>query len=460
MKYDIAIIGSGPGGYVAAIKAAQSKKSVALIEKEEIGGTCLNKGCIPTKTLLHTSSFLEKIKEAEKFNISVEKISFDYLQIKKRKDETVETLKKNLKSLLLANKIKIYKGLATFLSEKELKIEGEDNLTIKADNIIIASGSKSKELKELPIDGKYIFDSSSILEIEKLPKTLTIVGGGYIGCEFASLYNQLGVKVTILEAMDSILCNLEKEICNAVFRNFKKRKIEVHTNTFLKRVERKNNKLEIFTEKETFESDMLLIAMGRVPNTDHLGLEKVNISLNERGAIQVNDKMQTNIKGIYAIGDVTGKNMLAHVASHQGVVAVSNILNKETSIKEEAIPAVIFTTPEAASVGLTQKEALAKGYDVKSSTFPLSYLGKAYTDKKTEGFVKIVFEKETKQILGAFMFGENASIMIAEMALAINNELTLDCITETIHTHPTLPEAWFEVASLANDTPIHIIKNL
>jgi dihydrolipoamide dehydrogenase len=350
--------------------------------------------------------------------------------------------------------------LATFLSKNELKIEGEDNLTIKADNIIIATGSKSKELKEVPIDGKYIFDSSSILEIEKLPKTLTIVGGGYIGCEFASLYNQLGVKVTIIEAVDSILCNLEKEICDAVSKNFKKRKIELHTKTFLKKVERKNNTLKIYTEKEVFESDMLLIAMGRVPNTDNLRLEKVNISLNERGAIPVNDKMQTKIPNIYAIGDVNGKTMLAHVASHQGVVAVSTILNQKTSINEEAVPAVIFTTPEAASVGLTYKQAKDKGYDVKASTFPLAYLGKAYTDQKTEGFVKVVFERETKQILGAFMFGENASIMIAEMALAINNELTLDCITETIHTHPTLPEAWFEVASLANDTPVHIIKNL
>lgn len=449
-SFDIAIIGAGPGGYSAAIYAANKKKSALLIEKKDIGGTCLNRGCIPTKSFLHSANLLKKVKDAKKFGIEIRDISFDYKKIMERKDQVVSGLKKSLEKLLLAKKIEIIKKEAKFLSKNELLVGDQ---IISAEKIIIATGSKSKTLKGVEFDNRYIFDSASILELETLPKKLAIIGGGYIGVEFANFYNLLGVDVTIIEATPGILSFQEKSISNEISRIFKARGIKILTNSLVEKIEKKDG-VKISTKDNIIEADISLISLGREANRENLDLEKAGI-ICDGAAIAINDKMETNIPNIYAIGDVNQKNMLAHVASHQADIAVENAFGGDKTFKEWAIPSTIFTTPEIASVGLSEENAKKMGYEAASVRYPLSSLGKAYTDDNLEGFVKIVFDITTKELLGAHMIGEGASNMISEMTLAIAHELTTDCIKETIHAHPTLPELWLEAAHLAEKNPLH-----
>lgn len=454
--FDIAVIGSGPGGYVAAITSAQKGKKVCLIEKNEIGGTCLNIGCIPTKCLLATANILDKIQHADHFGIEIEQISPDFSKIKKRKDDVVENIRRNLENLIKSNKIFTYIGEASFISQNELWLNGKEKITIQADKIIIATGSKPSEIKKFPFDNEFIHSSTSILSLKKLPKSIAIVGGGYIGCEFASFFNALGVKVTIIEAQESIISTQEKEIIQALLKIFANKGIDVLASTKVTDIEKKKDHLVInLDNNKQLKSDICLLSVGRKVCTDNLNIEKAKVDVNTDGSIIVNEKMQTNVPHIYAIGDVTGKIMLAHVASHQGIVAANNAIGNEMNMRYDAIPAVIFTIPEIATVGLCKKEAEARGYDIIYSSYPLNYLGKSKASNEVEGFVSLVIEKETKQVLGASMIGADASTMISEMALAVNNELTLDCIIDTIHAHPTLSEAWFESALLANKTPIH-----
>lgn len=455
-SYDIAVIGSGPGGYVAAITAAQQGKKVCLIEKNSIGGTCLNVGCIPTKSLLATANTLEKAKTASELGININDISIDFTKIQKRKDNVVKNLKNSLESLIKANKVVIHKGKANFISPYQLNVEGDENLIIDAKNIIIASGSKPLEISKFPCDNKLIHDSTSILSLEKLPKTIAIVGGGYIGCEFASLFNALGVKVTIIEACPSIIANQEDEIISALSRNFKNKGIETFTSTKLISIDKTSNGVTLHLENgEKISTDICLLSIGRSLNTEELKLENADIETGKNSAIIVNEKMQTSAKHIYAIGDVTGKWMLAHVASHEGIVAANNATGNEKVMRYDAVPSVIFTIPEVASVGLTKKEAIKQGYDISTSSFPLSYLGKAQAVNEKEGFSLLITDNKTNQIIGAHVFGKDASTLIGEMSVAIANELTIKCITDTIHAHPTMSEAWLETALLAEKTPIH-----
>lgn len=455
-QYDIAVIGSGPGGYVAAITAAQKGKKVSLIEKKEIGGTCLNVGCIPTKCLIASANLLEKIKQSSKFGISIKELSIDFNKIQKRKDEVIENLKAGLENLLKSNKIDIIKGKARFISPHEIKIEGEENTILKAEKIIIATGSEPLEITNFPIDGKEIHNSTTILSLEKLPKSIAIIGGGYIGCEFASFFNAMGVKVSIIEALPSILANQTEDQIKAISKIFQKKEIDLFTSNKLTKIEKNKDHLLLTLENgEHIKAETCLLSVGRSLNTKDLNLENANLCIDPLGKILVNEKMETKVKNIFAIGDITGKCMLAHVASHQGIVAANNASGNEMEMRYEAIPSVIYTLPEIASVGLKENEAKERGYEVFTSTFPLSYLGKYKVLDETEGFVSLIFEKETKQILGAHMLGKDASSMIAEMALAINNELTLECIINTIHAHPTISEAWYEAALLANSSPIH-----
>lgn len=455
-KYDIAIIGAGPGGYVAAIKAAQLGRSVALIDKGHLGGCCLNVGCIPTKTLLSNASVLQTIRHAKQFGISIGSISFDYAQMKGRKDQIVSKIRASLENLIKSNQITIYRGHAQFESSDRLKVIGTDNLFIQANQIIIATGSIPQEIKAFPCDHQRILNSTSILEITTLPQSLAIIGGGYIGCEFASLFAELGVKITILEALPTILSAQGQQIAQFMTQSFQKRGIEIRTNVTVQHIENRQSHVTVtLQDGQALDADLALIAVGRKIFTDGLELAKAGLSLNARGALETNHRMQTAVPGIYAIGDVTGQWMLAHVASHQGMVAALNAAGHEAEMHYGAVPAVVFTSPEIATVGMTLDQAIAAGYSATAAFFPFQALGKAIASIETEGFSQIISDRPTGQILGAQIIGHGASNLIAEMALAIQNELTLESILDTIHAHPTIAESWLEAAAIAKETPIH-----
>lgn len=455
-KFDVVVIGAGPGGYTAAIRAAQLGKSVALIEKDFLGGTCLNIGCIPSKTLLSNAATLHQIKRAAEFGISTGPVSFQYSKWKERKDQVVTKIRAGLEGLIKSNKITILQGEASFCSPHELKVKGKDNLFVDADKIIIATGSIPLDIKAFPCDGKRILNSTSLLNLTEVPKSLCIVGGGYIGCEFASLFVELGTKVTILEALPSILTPQGAQISQFMTKVFSQKGVQIQTNVMVKGIENKGNHVEVTVADGTkMEFDLALVSVGRKIYTEGLGLEKAALNTTDRGVIEVNDKMETSVKGIYAIGDVTGKWMLAHVAAHQGLVAASNAAGHEEKARYDAVPAVIFTFPEIAMVGLSLEEATRAGYKATQGSFPFLALGKAVASIDTEGFSQIVADSKTGQILGATVIGHEASNLIAEMALAIQNELTLDSVIETIHAHPTVAESWHEAALLAANRPIN-----
>lgn len=454
--FDIAVIGGGPGGYIAAIKAAQNGKQVCLIEKGSMGGVCLNVGCIPTKALLAHAKLIESIKKAEQFGVTVGSLSFDFSKMQSTREGIVEKLRKSLRSLVEANRITIIDGFAQFLSPKEIKITGKENLIITAEKSIIATGSEPADIPAFPCNHTTIFNSTSIFTLSSLPKTMVIVGGGYIGCEFATFFAALGVKVTILEALDSIVLQAGKSISDILARRLKKMGVEILTGVIVEKMEEQNDSLKIFLkDKEPLSADIALVSVGRTISTNGLGLEKAGVLTGTRKEIPVNNKMETSVPGIYAIGDVTGINMLAHVASHQGLVAADNACGMESTMHYDAVPAVIFTLPEIAMVGLTEAQAKEKGFAVTVGKYPFQALGKAVASLETEGFAQIVADQKTGQILGAQIIGEEASVLIAEPTLAIANELTLDSLTETIHAHPTLSEVWLEAALLAKGTPLH-----
>lgn len=454
--FDIAIIGSGPGGYVAAIKAAQNHAKVALIEKKDLGGVCLNVGCIPTKTLLAGSDVLHNIQKAEEFGISVENVKVDFAKMMQRKNRVVSSIRNSLEGLIKANRIEIIRGEAKFQSAEEIKVFSTSPVLIKAKKTIIATGSEPLDIKAFPCNQKTIHNSSSILDLQTLPKSLVIIGGGYIGCEFASLFSQLGTKVTILEALPSIVAAQGKDISRALLRAFKKQGIDVQTHVFVQSIETTGSGVLVkMSEDKTIEAEMALVSVGRKLNSDQLNLQKIGVAVDDKKAIVVNEKMETSVPNIYAIGDVVGTWLLAHVASHQAIVAATNATGGEAKMHYHAVPAVIFTHPEIAMVGMTLEQALEKGHSAVAGKFPFTALGKSQAAFETDGYAQIISDKQTKQILGAQVIGHEASALIAEMALAIQNELTLDCVIDTIHAHPTVAEAWLESALIANETPIH-----
>jgi dihydrolipoamide dehydrogenase len=454
--FDIAVIGSGPGGYVAAIKASSLGKKVALIEKDQWGGTCLNYGCIPTKTLIAGAEAFDHLKKLKEYGITIDKAVFDYAAMKRRKDQVLSSIRQSLEGLLKNHGVTLIKGSAEFLSHRALKINCEDSFFLEASKMIIASGSTTLDIPSLPCDHTHIMNSTSILEMEKLPESLLIIGGGYIGCEFASLYSSLGVKVTIVEAMPTILAAQGKTISSFITKIFKNKDIEILANTSVKTLEVQNNTVKaLLTNGSTIQAEKALISIGRKVVTEGLHVEKAGIVVTDKKVIPINSKMETEVPGIYAIGDVTGKAMLAHVASHQGMIAAQNACGQEAFMHYHAVPAVIFTAPEIATVGITEDEALEKKLPYQVGTFPFAALGKAQASLHTEGFAQIMINTQTREILGACMVGHEASSMIGQMALAIQNELTVDCIIDTIHAHPTMTEAWLEAALLAINSPIH-----
>lgn len=458
--FDVAILGGGPGGYVAAIKAAALGLKVVLIENQAVGGTCLHRGCIPTKALVACASTLHTVQRADLFGIHVGNISWDYKKMHARTNSIVTGIHESLKGLLATYpNITIIYGFGSFISTREIKVQRNQGSgeIISAKSIIIATGSSPVDLPFAPCDHKKIFNSTSILTISKLPKSMVIIGGGYIGCEFASLFAFLGVKVTLVESMGSIISQQGQMLSKGLTDAMQKNGITILTSSVVQAINpHEKHVITTLTNGEKITTDIALVAVGRSVNTKGLGLQSIALDVNNRGFIDVNDKMETKVAGIFAIGDVTGKSMLAHVASHQGIVAAINISGGESIMHYNAIPSIIFCYPEIAMVGLTEEEAIAKGYTVITGKFPFQALGKSHTISQTEGFTFIVADAKTKQILGAQIIGYQASVLIAEMAVAIANELTLECIAETIHAHPTLPEATLEASFAALGMPLHL----
>lgn len=456
--YDIIVIGAGPGGYPAAIKAAQLGKRVALIEANEMGGTCLNRGCIPSKTLISNADTLNLVRDAKAYGIIINgEISVDFNQMIQRKNNVVEKVRKNLEGLVKANNITIIRGFGKFISPHEIKVIGQDNLILHGDKIIIATGSEPRSVAAFPFDGKKILDSTSLLNIDRIPKSIAIVGGGIIGCEFASLFNALGSKVTIIEMMPSIVPTVPSSVSGTLVKAFEKKGIDILVNSLVEGIDTSIDGVIVkLPGNKTIEAEIALVAVGRKLNTDQIGLEKAGIIPDKSGLIPVNDKMETSVDGIYAIGDIASKWWLAHVASHQGLVAARNACGQEALMHYNAIPSVVFTDPEIGTVGLSLEEALAQGYRASVGAFPFQALGKSQASIATDGFAQIVIDKDTGQILGAQVVGHDAGTLVGEMGVAIANELTIDCLTETIHAHPTVAEVWMEAAMVANETPLHL----
>jgi dihydrolipoamide dehydrogenase len=413
-------------------------------------------GCIPTKTLIANAQVMHQIKHAADFGITTGAVSFDFAKMKQRKDGVVEKMRKGLEGLMQSNAITILRGMAEFTGPKELKVKGQDNVVVGAEKIIIATGSEPLDIPAFPCDHKQVFNSTSILEMTDLPKTLVVIGGGYIGCEFASLYAQFGVKVIILEALPAILSLQGKAVSDVMTQAFKKQGIDIQTNLFVEGIDKTPSGVSVrVKDKPPVLCDRVLVSIGRKFVSQGLTCDKAGVVVTDKGMIPVNEKMETNVPGIYAIGDVTGKVLLAHVASHQGIVAAANACGQEAVMHYDAVPAVIFTMPEVATVGMTLEQAQAAGYAAKTGKFPYLALGKAVAAMETDGFAEIIIDSKNGQILGATAVGHDAANLIAEMALAIANELTVDCLTDTIHAHPTIAEAWLEAAFMAIDTPIN-----
>lgn len=454
-KFDVIVIGGGPGGYVAAIRAAQLGAKVALVESFEMGGTCLNRGCIPSKTLLANAHLLHKIQHAKDYGIEVSEPKVHFDKMMDRKDQVVSKIRSSLTKLIEANLIKIFRGFGKFTSPKTIKVMGEDNEILEGGKIIIATGSEPKDIPAFPFDHKHILSSTSILALKQLPKSLAIIGGGYIGCEFASCFKDYGVEIHIIEAMNSIIPLLGPDLANELTKIFKNKGIHIHTGATVEKIETSNSGVTVkLKDAPAISAELALVSVGRSLNTDKIGLEHAGI-VTHRGVIEVNEKMETNVADIYAIGDITGRWMLAHVASHQGITAANNAMGVSAKMHYNAVPAVVFTNPEIATVGLLPQEAAEKKIDYIVGKYPFSALGKSQATNETEGFVQIVSDKKTKQIIGGQVIGHEASAIIAELALAVRCELTLDDIADTIHAHPTVAEAWLEAALIANDSPIH-----
>jgi len=457
--FDVIVIGAGPGGYPAAIRAAQLGKKTAIIEKEAFGGTCLNWGCIPTKTLIASAERFHQAGHSEAFGVSVKGVTFDYAKMVARKCDVVTKLTNGIQALLKSNSVEMIKGVARFEGANRLSVVQPDGNTrwVSATAIIIAAGSDSAMPGFLPKD-KRVLDSRAFLDLTTLPKSLLILGGGVIGCEFACMAATLGTKVTVVEMLEDIVMILDKDVRRVLRKRMEALGITILTGAPLTEIAVQKNKVSGLYKDQKLEGDLLLVAVGRKPNTAALNLERAGVKVDERGTIPVTAQGRTNIANIFAIGDlVTGSIQLAHAATQQGVVA-AEAASGQAAKGEKLCPSCIFTSPEIGLVGLTEAKAQQLGITVKTAMFPFAALGKAMAAGETDGFVKWIADPVTGQLLGAQAIGGHATDLISEAAVAIRNELTIDEIGKTIHCHPTLAEAWMEAAHAFHGECIHLPK--
>ncbi|SHF59166.1 dihydrolipoyl dehydrogenase [Ornithinibacillus halophilus] len=469
-EYDLVVLGGGTGGYVAAIRASQLGMQVAVVEKGELGGTCLHRGCIPSKALLRSAEVYKQTKEAEDFGVDVSEINLNFAKVQERKNTIVNTLHQGVVGLMKKGKIDVFQGYGRILGPSifspmpgTISIEyenGDENTMIVPKNVLIATGSKPKSLPGLEFDGNIVMSSDDALQMEEIPKSIIVVGGGVIGIEWASMLADFGVEVTVVEYLNQILPTEDKAVAKEVERQLKKKGV-----TFVKGAKvlpdtlDKSTAVTISAEKKgevvTFQADKMLVSVGREANTSNIGLENTDIVV-EKGFIQTNEFFQTKETHIYAIGDVIGGMQLAHVASHEGIVAVEHMANQNPlPLIYDNIPSCIYSSPEVASVGLTEEQAKEKGYDIKVGKFSFKAIGKALVHGDSNGFVKIIADKNTDDLLGVHMVGPHVTDMISEAGLAKVLDATPWEIAQAVHPHPTLSEVMGEAALAVDGLQIH-----
>lgn len=459
-KFDIVVLGGGPGGYVAAIKGAQYGKSVCLIEKDKLGGVCLNWGCIPTKALLKNAEVLNYVKSSNKYGINVENITFDFGFNIQRSREVSNRLSKGIDFLLKKNKIYYINGFGKFESKNNIKVNKiEDDETIYGENIIISTGAKPKEISGINLDGKKLLTSKDALKLKKVPKDIIIIGSGAIGCEFAHYFNTFGSKVHMIEMSDRILPSEDLEISKELEKIFNSKGIKTSTSTKVLKGAASNSKAKILTEKngiqKSLNSEIALVAVGVSGNIEGIGLNNIGIK-NSSGKIDIDKNNQTNISNIYAIGDVSGPPWLAHRASAQANSVVGIISGKDTrQVDNSLIPGCTYCEPQVASVGMKEHEALEKGYNVQVGKASFLSSGKALALGNTEGFVKLIFDQKYGELLGAHIIGSEATELISELVIAKQLESTVEDLAYSIHPHPTLSESIMEAALDALGIPLH-----
>ena len=462
-KCDIAILGGGPGGYVAALRGAQLKKKVLLIEKDRIGGTCMNRGCIPTKYLLHQTQMLRQLKDNTNIDGPLEKIKLNWARVQEGKRDSVNKLVKGIEFLLKKNGVQIIRGEARLKSERELSVQSQEETRIFSDKIILAAGSESACLPFLQPNGKKIITSKDALELNELPDSLLIVGAGAIGLEMGTIFHRMGCDVTILEVMTNVLPGIDRDMAVRIERLLKAQGLKIHTQMKIEKCDLENGAavLEGINLKTSsrfdFEADKILLATGRTPNSEGLKGRDARLEFDPHGFVKVNHNLETGIPGIYAIGDLIGGKLLAHKASHEGITAVDNACGKLRAMNYSALPSAVFIEPEFAYVGITETEAKEKCLPVFSGLFSLQANSRALTMSKPDGMVKILSDSE-ERIVGAQILSPHASEIIMEVTLAIQNGLKLSDLSSVVHIHPTLSEAVMEAALKAKGEAIHMLN--
>ena len=461
-KYDLIVLGTGPGGYVAAIRASQLGLKVAVVEKESLGGICLNWGCIPTKALLKSANVFEYISHAQDYGIAVKDATVDFDGMVKRSRSVADGMSKGVQFLMKKNKIDVIMGFGKLVAGKKLEVTAEDGKkeSYEADHIIVATGGRSRELPSMPIDNEKIIGYRKAMVLEKIPKKMVIVGSGAIGVEFAYFYNTIGVDVTIVEFLPRIVPVEDEEVSKALERNFKKAGMTIMTSSEVTKVDTKGKgcKVTVKTSKgeEVLDCDIVLSAVGIATNLEGIGLEDIGVAT-DKGKVVIDDFYKTNIPGIYAIGDIVKGPALAHVASAEGIICVEKIAGQNPEpLDYNNVPGCTYCSPEIASVGYTEAQAKEAGYDVKVGKFPFSASGKASAAGAKDGFVKVIFDAKYGEWLGAHMIGNNVTEMIAEVVSARKLETTGHEIIKSVHPHPTMSEAVMEAAAAAYDEVIHI----
>ncbi len=461
-QYDIIVIGAGPGGYTSAIRAAQIGKKVAVIEKSALGGICLNWGCIPSKNLIHQAAVFHSLTEMEKVGVKIDRSGLDYHKVHAKSRDVVKALTSGVSQLLKKNGVDSIQGTAVITGKGEVTVDGTTTLT--TDNIIVATGSRPLQAPGFECDEQQILSSTGILQLTEIPKSMIILGGGAIGCEFAYVMNNFGVDVTIVEAMPHLLPTEDAQICEVLEACFKRDGIEILTNTRAQKLSRQSGQV-IATlssgngkEAQTREAEKILLVFGRVPNTENLGLREVGVELDNKGYVVTGDYYQTTVPGIYAIGDITAGPALAHVAAKEGEIAINHMTGNQSTnktIPSDLIPSAIYCEPQVAGFGLREQDAEKQNIPIKKSVFQYSGAGKTIAIGKPAGLIKVLCAKDTGEILGAHIVGHNATELIHELLLAKNAELLPEDITKMIHAHPTISEGIMEAMSGIHGRAVH-----